>query len=42
MGVMRGRPTASHVRHKLSQDIELTMLYEACFDALPKFLFASN
>jgi len=29
-----------HIRHRLSPDVEVVILYEACFDALPKFMFA--
>lgn len=39
MGVLRSRPTVSHLHHQLSPDLKLTVLYEACFDALPKFMF---
>ena len=38
--MLRSRPTPSHIRHRLSPDVEVVILYEACFDALPKFMFA--
>ena len=37
--MFRSRPTPSHVRHRLSTDVEIVVLYEACFDVLPKFMF---
>ena len=33
--MLRSRPTPSHIRHRLSPDVEVVILYEACFDALP-------
>ena len=38
--MLRSRPTPSHIHHRLSPDVEIVMLYEACFDVLPKFMFA--
>ena len=41
-GMLRSRPTPSHIRHRLSPDVEVVILYEACFDALPKFMFEAH
>jgi len=37
--MFRSRATPSHIRHRLSTDVEIVVLYEACFDVLPKFMF---
>ena len=38
--MLRPRPTTSHVRHRLSAHVEVVVIWEAAFDALPKFCFA--
>ena len=39
MAILRSRPTVSHIHYRLSPDLKLTIIYEACFDVLPKFMF---